>query len=104
MKLSIRGQVFQNNIIYEIIDLIGQYDNLLEPEVVEKKTGRAEVRQVFKLVRTNSCRFNGFMEGSITRNKGRLLRGNEVFEGKIDTRKDSRMMQQRLSGFELVFI
>ena len=40
-------QVFQNNIIYEIIDLIkDNMADLLEPEVIEKKTGRAEVPSV----------------------------------------------------------
>ena len=83
-------QVFQNNIIYEIIDLIkDNMTDLLEPEVVEKKTGRAEVRQVFKLSKGRTVAGSMVMEGSITRNKGaRLLRGNEVLaEGKIDTLK-----------------
>ena len=42
--------VYQNNIIYEIIDLVKEnMANLLEPELVEKKTGRAEVRQIFRV-------------------------------------------------------
>ena len=41
---------FQNNIIYEIIDLVkDNMADLLEAETVEKKTGRAEVRQVFRV-------------------------------------------------------
>ena len=41
--------VFQNQIIYEIIDLVkDNMADLLEPELVEKKVGRAEIRQVFK--------------------------------------------------------
>jgi translation initiation factor IF-2 len=83
-------QVFQNNIIYEIIDLVkDNMADLLEPEVIEKKTGRAEIRQVFKLSKGRTVAGSMVMEGSITRNKGaRLLRGNEVLaEGKIDTLK-----------------
>ena len=83
-------QVFQNNIIYEIIDLIkDNMADLLEPEVIEKKTGRAEVRQVFKLSKGRTVAGSMVMEGSITRNKGaRLLRDGEVLaEGKIDTLK-----------------
>jgi len=83
-------QVFQNSIIYEIIDLIkDNMADLLEPETIEKKTGRAEVRQVFKLSKGRTVAGSMVMEGSITRNKGaRLLRGNEVLaEGKIDTLK-----------------
>lgn len=83
-------RVFQNNIIYEIIDLIkDNMADLLEPELVEKKTGRAEVRQVFKLSKGRTVAGSMVMEGSITRNRGaRLLRGKEVLaEGKIDTLK-----------------
>lgn len=82
--------VFQNNIIYEIIDLIkDNMADLLEPETVEKKSGRAEVRQVFKLSKGRTVAGSMVMEGSITRNKGaRLVRGNEVLaEGKIETLK-----------------
>ena len=83
-------QVFQNSIIYEIIDLVKEnMADLLEPEVIEKKTGRAEIRQVFKLSKGRTVAGSMVMEGSITRNKGaRLLRGNEVLaEGKIATLK-----------------
>ena len=83
-------QVFQNSIIYEIIDLIkDNMADLLEPEIIEKKTGRAEVRQVFKLSKGRTVAGSMVMEGSITRNKGaRLLRGKKVVaEGKIDTLK-----------------
>ena len=83
-------RVFQNNIIYEIIDLVkDNMADLLKPEVIEKKTGRAEIRQVFKLSKGRTVAGSMVMEGSIIRNKGaRLLRGNEVVaEGKIDTLK-----------------
>jgi len=80
--------VFQNSIIYEIIDLVkDNMSELLEPELVEKKTGRAEVRQVFKVSKGRSVAGCMIMEGNIIRNKGaRLVRGGKIIaEGKIDT-------------------
>lgn len=80
--------VFQNSIIYEIIDLVkDNMSELLEPELVEKKTGRAEVRQVFKVSKGRSVAGCMIMEGNITCNKGaRLVRGGKIIaEGKIDT-------------------
>ena len=82
--------VFQNNIIYELIDLVkDNMADLLEPELVEKKTGRAEVREVFRISRGRSVAGSMVMEGSITRNAtARLVRGDEILaEGKIDTLK-----------------
>jgi translation initiation factor IF-2 len=81
-------RVFQNSIIYEIIDLVkDNMADLLEPELVEKKSGRAEVRQVFKVSKGRTVAGCMVMEGNITRHKGaRLVRGGEVIaEGKIDT-------------------
>ena len=81
-------KVFQNSIIYEIIDLVkDNMADLLEPELVEKKSGRAEVRQVFKVSKGRTVAGCMVMEGNITRNKGvRLVRAGEIIaEGKIDT-------------------
>jgi len=83
-------QVFQNNIIYEIIDLVrDNMADMLEPELVEKKTGRAEIRQVFKVSKGRTVAGSMVMEGAIVRNKGaRLIRNGEVLaEGKIETLK-----------------
>ena len=82
--------VFQNNIIYELIDLVKEnMADLLDAELVEKKTGRAEVREVFRISKGRDVAGSMVMEGSITRNaSARLLRGGEVIaEGKIDTLK-----------------
>ena len=72
--------VYQNNIIYEIIDLVKEnMANLLEPELVEKKTGRAEVRQIFRVSKGRVVAGSMVMEGAIGRNKvARLMRGGEV--------------------------
>ena len=83
-------RIFQNSIIYEIIDLVkDNMAELLEPELVEKKTGRAEIRQVFKVSKGRVVAGSMVMEGSIVRNKGaRLVRKGKVLsEGKIETLK-----------------
>ena len=82
--------VYQNNIIYEIIDLVkDNMASLLEPELVEKKTGRAEVRQIFRVSKGRVVAGSMVMEGSIGRNKvARLMRGGEMIaEGKVETLK-----------------
>ena len=82
--------VYQNNIIYEIIDLVKEnMANLLEPELIEKKTGRAEVRQIFRVSKGRVVAGSMVMEGAIGRNKvARLMRGGEVVaEGKVETLK-----------------
>ena len=43
--------------------------DLLEAETVEKKTGRAEIRQVFRVSKGRSVAGSMVMEGSIGRNK-----------------------------------
>jgi translation initiation factor IF-2 len=83
-------RVFQNSIIYQIIDLVkDNMAELLEPELVEKKTGRAEIRQVFKVSKGRTVAGSMVMEGSIVRNKGaRLVRkGKVLVDGKIETLK-----------------
>jgi len=80
--------LYQNSIIYEVIDMVKEnMAELLEPELSEKKSGRAEVRQVFKVSKGRSVAGCMVMEGLITRNKGaRLVRnGQVVVEGKVDT-------------------
>ena len=96
--------VFQNSIIYQIIDLVKEnMSELLEPELVENKTGRAEVRQVFRVSKGRTVAGCMVMEGTITRNKGaRLVRGGEIVaEGKIDTlRRFKDDVTEVKAGFE----
>ena len=96
--------VFQNSIIYQIIDLVKEnMSGLLEPELVENKTGRAEVRQVFRVSKGRTVAGCMVMEGTITRNKGaRLVRGGEIVaEGKIDTlRRFKDDVTEVKAGFE----
>jgi len=83
-------RIFHNNVIYELIDIVTEnMAELLEPELVEQKIGRAEVRQVFRISKGRSVAGCMVMEGAITRNAvARVLRGEEVVaEGRIATLK-----------------
>ncbi len=81
--------IYQHNIIYELIDIVRDLmADLLEPEIVEKKLGMAQIRQVFKIGRHSVA---GCMvtEGIIRRNASvRLLRDQEVIhQGRVDSLK-----------------
>ena len=96
--------LYQNSIIYEVIDMVKEnMAELLEPELSEKKSGRAEVRQVFKVSKGRSVAGCMVMEGLITRNKvARLVRGGKVIvEGKVDTlRRFKDDVTEVKAGFE----
>jgi translation initiation factor IF-2 len=82
-------QMFQHNIIYELIDQVKDaMADMLEPELRENKIGGAEIRQVFPL---GKGRVAGCMvtEGRIQRDAmARLMRDGElVFESRISTLK-----------------
>jgi translation initiation factor IF-2 len=77
------------SIIYNAIDDVkSAMEGLLPPTLVEKMSGKAEVRQVFKVrgVAVAGCYI---IEGAVKRSgKARLVRdGSVVFEGKIDALK-----------------
>ena len=83
-------RIVQHAIIYELIDQVEEaMVDMLDAEYTEKKTGAAEVRQVFKVSKGRAVAGSMIMEGSIVRNKvARLSRNGEVLsEGKIDTLK-----------------
>ncbi len=91
------------SIIYNALeDLQGAMEGLLPPTLVEKRHGKAEVRQIFKVkgVAVAGCYVT---EGKIVRSgKMRLLRdGNVVWDGKIESLKrfkdDAREVPE---GFE----
>ncbi len=82
-------QLFQHNIIYELIDQVKDaMADLLEPELRENKIGAAEVRQVFPL---GKGKVAGCMviEGRVQRDAlARLMRGGDlVHESKVSTLK-----------------
>ena len=96
--------IFSNSIIYQILDLVKEnMSDLLEPELVENKMGRAEIRQIFRVSKGRTVAGCMIMEGIITRNKGaRLVRGGEIIaEGKIDTlRRFKDDVTEVKAGFE----
>jgi len=91
-QLAEREHVEMRNykVIYECIEeMKDSMLGLLEPEMVEKVLGRAEVRKVFKITKTGVIAGSMVLEGSITRNaRARVIRDGEVvFEGKITSLK-----------------
>ena len=91
-------------VIYKLREEIeAALSGMLSPEEVEKATGEAEVRQVFKASRIGTIAGCMVTSGALTRGaKARLLRdGAIIYEGQIDTLKrfkdDVREVAQ---GFE----
>jgi len=108
-SVEIRGY----QIIYEVIDDIDKaLKGMLEPELVERVLGRAEVRRVFRVSKLGLVAGSMVTEGVIERSaNARVFRGEEmVFDGKIISLKrfqdDVREVQVNfecgigLSGFE----
>jgi len=80
--------IYQHNIIYELIHIVQDaMADLLEPELVEKKLGSAEVRQVFSIGKGRKVAGCMVVEGHIRRDGfGRLIRGDKmIHHGKVDT-------------------
>lgn len=80
----------QYEVIYEALDEIRlAVEGMLEPDIVEKALGKAEVRQVFKISRRGSIAGCAVVDGVINRNDlARLRRDGEIiFDGKITSLK-----------------
>ena len=78
------------DIIYNAIDDVKKaIEGLLEPKMVEKVLGRAQVKEVFNISKLGSIAGSIVIDGKIQRNaKARLLRDSVVvFEGKITSLK-----------------
>jgi len=83
-------EIRQYRIIYDVTDDIRKtMEGLLAPTLVEKLIGKAEVRQLFKLGKTNVIAGCMVTEGLVRRNaSARLLRkGDLVWSGKISSLK-----------------
>ncbi len=83
-------RIVQHAIIYELIDQVEEaMADMLDAEYTEKKTGAAEVRQVFSVGKTRKVAGCMVTEGLIQRNCiARLMRGGElIHESKIETLK-----------------
>jgi translation initiation factor IF-2 len=96
--------LIQNAIIYELLDQIEDaMVDLLEAEVVEKKSGAAEVRQVFGISKGRAVAGSMVTEGTIYRSgKARLMRkGKLVFEGAVETlRRFKDDVKEVRAGYE----
>jgi translation initiation factor IF-2 len=91
-------------IIYDVIaDVKAALEGLLEPEVAEHITGRAEVRETFQIPRVGMIAGCYVTEGTITRNaECRLLRDNVVvYQGRIASlRRFKEDVHEVSSGYE----
>ena len=77
-------------IIYDVVDEVKKaMSGMLAPKLVEKSSGKAEVRQVFEISKLGTIAGCFVTEGRIlARSKGRVLRGGEaVHEGEISSLK-----------------
>lgn len=83
-------RIIQHDIIYELIDQVEEaMAGLLDAEYTERKSGAAEIRQIFSVGKGRYVAGCMITEGTIKRNGlARLMRGGElVHEGKIETLK-----------------
>ena len=92
------------SIIYNVInDFKAALEGLLKPKLVEKRLGRAEVREVISVPRAGVVCGSYVLDGNIKRNSdARLVRDNVVvFEGKIASlRRFKDDVKEVQSGFE----
>lgn len=91
-------------IIYQLLeDIEKTLLSLLEPEVKEVELGKAEVRQVFTIGKTNKIAGCYVLEGKIVRSKDAVLyrNGEEIFRGAIDQLKRFKDdVKEVAQGFE----
>jgi translation initiation factor IF-2 len=92
------------NIIYELLAaVVTQMEDLLEPIRVEKKLGKAEVRNLFNVPKLGVVAGSSVLEGSIKRSAFlRLMRQNkQVFQGKVASLKRFKEdVKEVATGFE----
>ncbi|HKJ87204.1 MAG TPA: EF-Tu/IF-2/RF-3 family GTPase, partial [Gammaproteobacteria bacterium] len=96
-EASARRMIEQNgvdvryfSVIYEAVDQVkAALEGLLEPEITEEVTGRAEVRDLFRVPKMGTVAGCQVVEGHVTRNaKVRVLRDNVVtYDGQLDSLK-----------------
>ncbi len=92
------------DIIYQLLeDIEKTLLSLLEPEVKEVELGKAEVRQVFTIGKTNKIAGCYVTEGKIVRSKDAVLyrNGEKIFTGAIDQLKRFKDdVKEVAQGFE----
>ena len=92
------------DIIYQLLeDVEKTLLSLLEPEIKEVELGKAEIRQVFTIGKTNKIAGCYVTEGKIVRSKDAVLYrdGQEIFRGAIDQLKRFKDdVKEVAQGFE----
>mgnify|MGYP002797238518 CR=1 FL=1 len=92
------------DIIYQLLeDIEKTLLSLLEPEIKEVELGKAEIRQVFTIGKTNKIAGCYVTEGKIVRSKDAVLyrNGEEIFRGAIDQLKRFKDdVKEVVSGYE----
>ena len=92
------------SIIYELIDRVKDLmSGLLEPEIIEEKLGKVQVRAVFHIQRIGSIAGSFVLDGKVTRNAhARVMReGEQIHEGQINTLKRFKDdVKEVSSGYE----
>ncbi|MGA9525077.1 MAG: translation initiation factor IF-2, partial [Myxococcaceae bacterium] len=101
---ALEVQIHTYNIIYELTDAVrGMMEGLLEPIRTEKKTGRAEVRNLFNVPKLGTIAGAAVVDGTIKRSALiRLVRDNKpVFTGKLASlRRFKDDVREVSQGFE----
>lgn len=97
-------QIKKYDIIYQVLeDVEKTMLSLLEPEIEEIELGKAEVRQVFTVGKTNKIAGCYVLEGKIVRSKTAVLyrNGEQIFRGEIDQLKRFKDdVKEVATGFE----
>ena len=92
------------DIIYQVLeDVEKTMLSLLEPEIEEVELGKAEVRQVFTVGKTNKIAGCYVLEGKIVRSKTAVVyrNGEQIFKGEIDQLKRFKDdVKEVATGFE----
>ena len=105
-KVAERADIYisKYSIIYELIDRVKDLmSGLLEPEVIEEKLGKVQVRAVFHIQRIGSIAGSFVLDGKVTRNAhARVIReGEQIHEGQINTLKRFKDdVREVSSGYE----
>lgn len=97
-------QIRLHNIIYKIVEeLEDAMKGMLDPDIVERVTGQAEVRQTFKVSKVGTIAGCYVLEGNIQRNsKVRVIReGVVIYDGELSSLKRFKDEAKEVSaGYE----
>lgn len=104
LAASLGVDIRKYDIIYQIIeDIEKTMLGLLQPELHEIELGKAEIRQIFPIGKTQKIAGCYVLEGKILRNKEAILlrNGKEIYKGSIDQLKRFKDdVKEVASGYE----